>query len=56
MRLWLAGALAALLLAAGGTGCATVRGMGEDVETLGKGLKKSSGKEQAPPQESQPQD
>jgi hypothetical protein len=28
--------------------------MGEDVETLGKGLKKSSGKEQAPPREQAP--
>ncbi|MBI5379897.1 MAG: hypothetical protein HZA23_07075 [Nitrospirae bacterium] len=46
--------LTVLLLAVGAqalTGCATVRGMGEDVETLGKGLKKSSGKEQVPSQE-----
>jgi len=34
--------LAALLLLVTLAGCATVRGMGEDIENLGKAMKKST--------------
>jgi len=33
--------LGLFLLIGGLTGCATFRGMGEDIENLGKGIKKS---------------